>query len=178
LSAIVVISLVAAIVLLVTVVVIVGSVLAARRKPPNPYERRRQFLTPAERSFFGVLQQAAGDKYLVFAKVRVADLLSVRKGTAEPQAHLNRIISKHVDVVLCDPRGVSPLLLIELDDSSHEVRRRQVRDEFLDQAFAGAGLPLLRVIASRTYDQGTLSAAIAEKVSALSSAGGPMTEGG
>jgi very-short-patch-repair endonuclease len=173
---IIIIIFVAAIALLFTVVAIVASVLVGRHKPASPYERHRRFLTPAERSFFGVLRQTVGERYLVFAKVRVADLLSVRKGTSERQAHLNRIISKHVDFVLCDPREVSPLLMIELDDSSHQEQRRQVRDEFLDQAFAGAGLPLLRVIASPTYDQGTLSAAIAERISSM--AGGPITEGG
>jgi len=67
--------------------------------------------------------------------------------------------------------------MIELDDSSHQEQRRQVRDEFLDEAFASAGLPLLSVIASRSYDQGTLSAAIAEKISAPSTAGGHIVEG-
>src|SRR5207245_3737724 len=149
------------------VVFVVGSVallvtIANRRRRRSPYQRR-QFLSAAERSFFGVLVQAVSDEYLVFAKVRVADLLRVRPGEREPQAHLNRIIAKHVDFVLCDRESIAPVLAIELDDSSHSERNRPERDKFLDDAFSGAELSLVRVPARRTYDPAGLRAEILSK---------------
>ncbi len=44
---------------------------APAREPA--YEALPAFLTPAERSFFGVLQQAVGSEYQIFAKVRLAE---------------------------------------------------------------------------------------------------------
>jgi Protein of unknown function (DUF2726) len=99
-------SLVVGLIALFALLVIIAFVLAilwiARRARVGPYERR-DFLSPAERSFFGVLQQAIGDEYLIFAKVRVADLLGVRSGISDRQAHLNRITAKHVVLQREDP---------------------------------------------------------------------------
>jgi hypothetical protein len=40
----------------------------------SAYEAVPEFLSPAERSFFGVLQQAVASEYQIFAKVRLADV--------------------------------------------------------------------------------------------------------
>ncbi|MEO0587119.1 MAG: DUF2726 domain-containing protein [Planctomycetota bacterium] len=123
--------------------------------PPSPqalpYQARRYLLTKAERSFFGVLDQAVGNRYLVFAKVRLADLLQVRTGTEGRQSHQNKIQSKHIDFVLCDPNTVEIVACVELDDASHNRKDRQERDLFVDRALVAAGLPLIRFRAQRTY---------------------------
>lgn len=116
-----------------------------------PYRTRDDFLSPAERSFFGVLCQALGERAVVFAKVRVADLLYVPKGPGSI-GHENRIRSKHVDFVLCAPDTLRPVAAIELDDASHGRPDRAERDEFLRQAFAAASLPLVRFAAKRQYE--------------------------
>jgi hypothetical protein len=43
------------------------------------YERQNAFLTAAERSFFGVLQQSVATNYLIFPKVRLADIVKPAK---------------------------------------------------------------------------------------------------
>ncbi|THB69601.1 MAG: DUF2726 domain-containing protein, partial [Gammaproteobacteria bacterium] len=67
------------------------------------YAKRDDFLSLAERSFFGVLQDAVQDKALVFCKVRVADILFVKSGLekGERMKAFNRIAKKHVDFVIC-----------------------------------------------------------------------------
>lgn len=117
-----------------------------------PYQRKDYLLTKAERSFFGVLQNAVGNQYLIFAKVRLADLVFVPRGTEKWQSHFNRIQSKHIDFVLCDHNAVRPLVAIELDDSSHDRADRQERDGFIDSALAAAGLPTLHVTARSGYN--------------------------
>jgi hypothetical protein len=131
--------------------------IAARRKrpaagPPAAY-RRRDFLSKAERSFFRVLQQAVGRGGLVFAKVRLADLLTPAGGVGNEgwQSAFNRISAKHVDFVICGPDDVVPRVAIELDDASHRQARRQERDAFIQAACDSAGLPLLRISAQRDY---------------------------
>ena len=148
---------------LIIVVVTVTAVIAAlfyrrfaKASASWPYRKTDHLLTPAERSFFGVLGQAIDSDLYIFAKVRLSDLLWLPQGTRDRQAYLNRIQSKHVDFVLCDSATTEPRLLIELDDSSHQKARRRSRDAFLDEAVRRAGLPILRVPAKRSYAPGEL----------------------
>ncbi len=127
--------------------------------PPDdsPYECRPSFLTKAEASFYRVLGQAVGNRFEIFAMVRVADILKVRSDTEKRQTYVNQITSKHVDFVLCDPTSLKIVAAIELDDSTHQRKGRQKRDEFLNRAFAAAGLPLIRIKTSQTYNTQSLS---------------------
>lgn len=121
--------------------------------PPEglPYVLRGELFSNAERSFYEVLLQAVGTKHCVFAKVRLADLLAVPKGTLAWQAHFNLLQSKHVDFIVCDVECLRPRVALELDDASHAVPERRQRDAFVDRALAGAGLPLIRVPARKGY---------------------------
>jgi len=125
-----------------------------------PYRRKDYLLSKAERSFFGVLRQAVGDEYLIFAKVRLADLVWIPKATQSRQKHLNRVTPRHIDFVLCDHDAIRPLLAIELDDSSHARSDRRSRDAFVEAALAAAGLPLLRIPARAAYNVAELKAQI------------------
>lgn len=117
------------------------------------YQAIPHLLTKAERSFFGVLAKAVGDAGLVFAKVRVADVITPRKGRgrASWQRAFNAISAKHFDFVICDPGTSAILLVVELDDASHNAGRRQVRDDLINRACSSAGVPLLRVKAAPGY---------------------------
>ena len=130
-----------------------------------PYQRKDYLLSKAERSFFGVLQKAVADRYLVFAKVRLADLVFIPRGTEKRQSFFNRIQSKHLDFVLCDHDAVRPLLAIELDDSSHQRADRKQRDQFVDSALAAAGLPIRHVPARSSYNVEELAGLIRQVVS-------------
>ena len=131
-----------------------------------PYKRKDYLLTKAERSFFGVLQKAVGDRYLIFAKVRLADLMYIPRGVEQWQSYFNRIKSKHIDFVLCDRDAVRPLLAIELDDSSHREADRQSRDTFVDSALKAAGLPILHVAARFNYSAQGLAHEIQQELEA------------
>lgn len=120
--------------------------------------RRRDFLTPAERSFFGVLQSAVDPGILLFAKVRVSDLVSIQEGWSN--GHQASINQQHVDFVLCDGSTATTVLAIELDDGSHGAKKQQERDAKKDAVFAAAGIPLLRVPARRLYSVTELRDAI------------------
>lgn len=126
-----------------------------------PYDGVPALLTPAERSFYGVLLKArSGTATFICCKVRLADLVSVRRGADKPRAAFNRVSAKHVDFVLCDGRDTRPLAAIELDDASHARKSRRDRDDFLAACLSAAGLPLLRVEAARAYSVETLRALV------------------
>ena len=118
------------------------------------YIKNEPLFSPAERSFFGVLDQAVKDQAVVLGKVRVADILRPTKGKGRSnwQKAFNRISSKHFDYVICTPDTLSVLAVVELDDKSHYKRKRAERDRFLEKACSGAGLPLYRFKAAAAYN--------------------------
>jgi hypothetical protein len=142
--------------------------LVIRKRVPAPaalpYRKRDYLLTAAERSFYEVLCSILDGQLLVFAKVRLADLVWMSKGTANRQSHFNRIQSKHVDFVLCDREKIAPVLVIELDDSSHEADERRDRDTFVDAALSAAELPILHIPARKAYVPADLAALIQQKL--------------
>jgi hypothetical protein len=129
------------------------------------YEAVPALLTPAERSFFGVLQQAVASDYQVFAKVRLADIVRPvgNRSRSAWRSAFNRIAGKHVDFVLCDLRRLNVVGVIELDDRTHESFERGIRDGLVDSALADAGIPVLRVTARQSYSP----AQIREQVESL-----------
>lgn len=146
-----------ALILLVALVVVV--VAFFRRFAGAPRADRRHayeavaLLTPAERSFFGVLQQALSSDYQIFAKVRLADIVRPVQGSSRSgwQSAFNRITGKHVDFVICNSERLHVVGVVELDDSTHARLDRGVRDGLVDSALADAGIAVLRVPARQSY---------------------------
>jgi hypothetical protein len=107
-------------------------------------------LTPAERSFYGVLSQAIESTHVIFPKVRVADVLNV-KGSKDRQANFNKIAMKHFDFVVCDSQTFAPQYVVELNDSSHLNQSRKLRDEFLYSVCRSAGIPFIQMKVQTGY---------------------------
>ena len=82
--------------------------------------------------------------YIVFAKVRLLDLLSPVKGNPKYKTYFYKVQAKHVDFVLCDAKLVARAI-IELDDSSHDSKKRQERDSFVDEVLTSVGYPVFHV---------------------------------
>jgi hypothetical protein len=74
--------------------------------PEFPFLRKKYFFSAAERSFYEVLQRVVGEQVHLFAKVRLADVVYVARGTESWQTHFNRIQSKHIDFLLCDRQQI------------------------------------------------------------------------
>ncbi len=121
-------------------------------QPPAPYERRGRLITKAEFRFLRALEIAVQDQWRIFAMVRIADLLKVSSQVKSRQSWQNKINCKHIDFVLCDSENLEVVACIELDDSSHNRQDRIERDIFVNQAFASANLPLLRIPLEQTYE--------------------------
>ena len=117
-----------------------------------PYHLRDDFLSAAEHSFYHVLRQAMPEEVTVCPKVSLGDLFFVAsQDSAEYRAYMNKIDRKHVDFLLCDANTMRPAAGIELDDKSHTNGNRRARDEFVEEVFSTAGLPLIRIQARHTY---------------------------
>jgi len=118
-----------------------------------PYEKEQALFTPAERSFLGVLEQSVDGKLRIMGKVRLADVVKVRRGNNKStwQKAFNRIQSKHLDFVACDSATLAVKFAIELDDKSHNQSARQERDSFLDKVLDAANIPVFHFQAKRQY---------------------------
>lgn len=107
-----------------------------------PYEMNETILTERERSFYRILRPIADKLELqICPKVRVADIVSIKKGTRDWQKWFNKIRSKHVDFLLCD-YDMNIVLIIELDDRSHETERAKKNDALKNAIF---GNKLVRI---------------------------------
>ena len=74
----------------------------------------------------------------------------------ERTKYWNKINRKHVDFLICDRDTLKPIVAIELDDSTHARENRQLRDEFVNQIFTAAKLPLIHIKVSQSYIVSTL----------------------
>lgn len=108
---------------------------------------RKNLMTKNEWSFYKQLKPIADElKLSILCKTRVADLVDIEKGLSksEWQTAFNRINKKHIDFILCKPENLYPVLLIELDDSTHDTEKGQKRDEFIEKVLDKAGYKLFR----------------------------------
>ena len=126
-----------------------------------PYRLKDRILTESELSFYLVLKSILGERLTICPKVRLSDIFFVARRNENKGAY-NRINQKHVDFLICDPRTMKPLFGVELDDSSHKRSDREARDELVDQVFAAAGLPLVRVPARTAYSRSEINALISQ----------------
>lgn len=134
------------------------------KKGELPYALRDDWLSAAELSFLGVLRVVTQDRFVACPKVGLQDIFFAKSGS-NSQAYRNKINRKHVDFLLCDATSYKPVMGVELDDSSHGRKDRAERDRFVDQVFAVAGLPLLRVPAARSYSTDVIGKAISDRLS-------------
>lgn len=120
----------------------------------QPYKRAQLLFTPAERIFYKHLVRAVNGEYLVFGKVRVADLITIKGkyGSKGSMRDLARVAQKHVDFCLCDPESLAVVCAIELNDKSHDREDRKSRDGFLNKVFKDVGLPIVWMKAQNNYN--------------------------
>lgn len=106
-----------------------------------PYNRK-YLLTKNEWNFYRKIKPIIDKNNMhILAKVRLADLIEVRKGLeyGEQQKWFAKIRSKHIDFVICNPENLQILFLIELQDSSHNKADRIERDNFVNSILDSCG---------------------------------------
>ncbi len=129
-------------------------------KEAPQYQTRVSLFTYQEKKFFRALRSAVNKKYEIFPKVRLGDFVFLANEPEDRKYHNNQIQCKHIDYLLCEKFDFKPVLVIELDDSSHNRLERRLSDEFKSSLFEGIKLPLLRFTIETSYSP----AEIAEKI--------------
>lgn len=107
-------------------------------------------LTKREYDFYKKLKPLADECGLnIYTKVRLADLIEPKPKSENPlwMECFNKIKAKHIDFALADD-DTNIIVLIELDDSSHERPDRIERDDFVNAVLKNTGYTLLRTYGS------------------------------
>jgi hypothetical protein len=120
-----------------------------------PYVLKSRLLSRSERAFYYALKKATADQWIICPQVRLGDIFEVPNRDFQ---WVVKIGSKHIDFLLCEPETFRPVLGIELDDVSHRRPERVKRDEFVNEVFAVAKLPLIRIPVQTSYEVNALKA--------------------
>jgi len=118
------------------------------------YQQVNSLITPTEKKFLDTLDQVVDNRARVFSMVRVADVIKPKKSLDKSHRHRHflKTSQKHFDFVLCDPKTLKLLCVIELNDKSHQRKDRKERDQFLLDACETANLALYFIPVSNSYD--------------------------
>ena len=111
-----------------------------------PFVKRQALCTQKERKFLGCLVMAVGSDYLIFSKVRLADLVKINKGLKEKdKVRVYEKVSKdHVDFVLCHKHNTEIVCVIDLYDLAGETKVMKKRALYLDKLFKTIDVPFVR----------------------------------
>lgn len=138
-----------------------------RVKEPVGEFRKARFMSDAEIRFYKALSEAVSAKYRIFAKPRLNDIVyAVDSDHSKWQSRANKLRMKHVDFLLCDTTTLTPVCVIELDDSSHTRYDREARDVFVNDALKAANIPIAHFPVKATYSTTEISQKVSEALGA------------
>jgi hypothetical protein len=115
-----------------------------------PYRLRERFLTTPEVALYRALREMVGERYVIFAKVALDDVFSIIRPN-ENVHYFNKLFRKHVDFLLCNPQSLKPQIGVEMVRPASVTGPRS-SDQFMEDLFLTAGLPLVQIPANDRYD--------------------------
>jgi hypothetical protein len=121
------------------------------RRNRLPYVAAQAIFSPAERGFLAVLERAVGRDYRVYGRVRVADVVGVRRrlDRRNRRRAFERIGDRRFDFLVCTAGSGAIACAVSLAPRSR-LGLRPPRDS-LDRICAAAGLPFVRFREGEPY---------------------------
>lgn len=115
-----------------------------------PYRLRKQFFSVTETALFSVLQEMSAGRYIICPKVALNDIFYIQRPNENVHFY-NKIFRKHVDFLLCEPENMQPAFGVELVKPIAKDETRSA-DQFMEDLFLDAGLPLVHVPTEEQYE--------------------------
>jgi len=130
---------------------VIGLARSLMRRNRLPFVAERTLFTPQQLAFKAVLERAVGKDYLVYGRVRAAELVGPRRGLGRRRRErAYRLLGERVfDFVVCTAETSAIGCAVTLAPRSR-LRRRPPHDR-LDRICQAAGLPLVRFRESDVY---------------------------
>lgn len=123
-------------------------------------------MTHAEAVFYERLCLLLGDDYRVFPQMHWSAIFEPELKRQWWRAAFSHINGKSVDFVVCD-RQLRPLYAIELDDWSHSLQKRKLRDAELQRIVRDSHFPLIRINGGDSLSDEELASRLDEAAHAL-----------
>ncbi len=114
-----------------------------------PYRLRERFLSTPEVALYKALRDMTGERYIIFAKVALNDIFYIVRPN-ENVHYFNKLFRKHVDFLLCEQRTLKPQIGVELVRPIPGGTRNA--DQFMEDLFLTAGLPLVQIPSNDRYE--------------------------
>lgn len=132
----------------------------AARRYRLPYVADPVLFTPAQLAFLAVLRRAVGKNYLVYGRVRAADVIAPRRrlDRRTRRCAWERLAERRFDFLVC--RADTSAIVCAVNLAPRSRLRRGIPRDALDRICAAAGLPLVRFRESDVYS----AAEIAKRV--------------
>jgi hypothetical protein len=132
---------------------------------PFPFDRKANVFTSAEKNFQNLLEQAVGNKYRVINRVKLADLLTIRKGVSKKasQKALFNANNKYVDFAICDKETMALAGVIDLVDTQGKGYKIK-KDWFVSGALEAAAIPHVRIKVKGRYSLDEIKACVNSRI--------------
>lgn len=114
-------------------------------------KHKKYLMSKSEHSLYQTLLEILGNDYYVFSQVHIGTITqpNARKSKSGAWSWWDRVrkVSDQysVDFVVCEKEYTKPLLVIELDGSSHTIPKRIKRDQTVGRWLKEAELDVLRI---------------------------------
>ncbi len=101
---------------------------------------KKRYMTYNESKFYNKLVNIFNDKFIVVAQVQLSSV--IKKTSGEARTYQNELY-RTIDFALIDKNDLEPMLLIELNDNTHNQKNRQSRDIKVKELCEKANLKLI-----------------------------------
>ena len=123
---------------------------AAAKKSSNSEPQKisyetKQLMTEYEKYFYKILSENFSDKYLIMPQVNLASVVNKIKDF--PKQYQNELY-RNIDFGIYDKQTLLPLLLIEINDKTHNQPNRIARDKKVKEICQIAGIKLITFYSS------------------------------
>jgi len=110
-----------------------------------PYKKRDYFLSARELAIWQSLNELlVGSAYIVFPKVRLADILHLAADAPNQQEYYHRVSERKIDFLICQAVDLRPEVIVMLEAIT-EGKKKNVVDRFTKKVTESAGIPLLTI---------------------------------
>ena len=123
-----------------------------RLKEPDarlPYRLRENFMSAPELALYRALVELVETRYVICPKVALNDVFYIVRPNENVNFY-NKIFRKHIDFLLCEPSALKPVFGVELVKPIAKSETRET-DQFMENLFLSAGIPLVHVPTSQQY---------------------------
>lgn len=161
--------------------IVIVTLLASRLNDnsfPFPFDAKSTVFTSAEKNFQNLVERALGEKYRVINRVKLSDIMTVRKGvsTKAGQTAVNNANNKYLDFVICDRDSMKLLGAVDLVDTNGKGYKVK-KDWFVSGALEAASIPHIRIKVKPNYSVDEIRACITNKLLGKSIKPAPKVKG-